>query len=233
MLPSSDSAVWAILLAIVPGYVAASTWARSRTWKGHPSDLRLVLQSLWLSALIQLALAPLTLTLLYPYRHDLTTHPRRLVLWGILAVVVVPVVGGVIAARIGDWMGTSGITAVEGKFRQWVSRWVWRACAPPSIWDAVFELRPPDECFVIVQYTDGHRVAGVYAGGSLALTSPEPHELFLQPEWLLDQDGNLTEPVLGSAGIMIQASDTIRTVRLIHGDPVDEEGADDGAAIPT
>jgi hypothetical protein len=218
-VPENFHALAIVLVAIVPGYVATTVWARNRTWGGHPSDLRLIIQSVALSAVLQVVAAPLTIWLLYPHRNELDEYPWRIALWALSAVLILPVVAGWGLARIGEWLGSnsqdtdddraSGDEGVRGCLGRW-----WPSAAPPSAWDLVFERIPPNGAFVVVHYEDGSRVAGVFAGRSYALTSPEPHELFLETEWLLDEDGFLEEPVPLSAGVLIRASDTIRSIRI-------------------
>lgn len=75
MLPTQAQTVWILLLAIVPGFLAMSVWSRAKTWRGPRRDLHTVLYSLALSALIQLFLAPVTISWLLPVRQDLENYP--------------------------------------------------------------------------------------------------------------------------------------------------------------
>lgn len=74
-MPSSAEALFIAMLAVVPGFVATVVWARANTWKGAPGDLRLVLQSLALSLIIQAVAAPVTIVWLYPHRSALAEFP--------------------------------------------------------------------------------------------------------------------------------------------------------------
>jgi hypothetical protein len=215
MLPGDLGTIGAALLAIVPGFLAQSVWARARTWKGPAGDLRVVLLSLALSVVIQLILAPLTLAWLYPVRHQLPDFPERVVSWVALAVLVIPVFGGVAVGKLTNILSDPGSPRVRGRLRRTVA-WLWPAGAPPSIWDWVFTVKPPHGSFVVVEFEEGRRVAGVFAEGSMALTSPEPQGLFLVSEWELDQDGNVIGALPDSAGVMILRTDDIRSVRILR-----------------
>jgi hypothetical protein len=214
MLPGDFGTIGAALLAVVPGFLATSVWARARTWKGPTGDLRAVLLSLAISVVIQLILAPLTLTWLYPFRDRLAEFPERVTIWMALAVVVIPVMGGVTVGKITNILSDPVSPRVRGRFRRAVA-WLWPAGAPPSIWDWVFTARPPHGSFVVIEFEDGRRVAGVFAEGSVAVTSPEPQGLFLVSEWELDQDGNVVGPLPDSAGVMIMRTDDVRSVRIL------------------
>ena len=217
MLPDDFGTVGAALLAIVPGYVATSVWARARTWKGPAGDLKTVLQSLALSLVIQLVLAPVTISWLYPVRDELQRYPGRLAIWITLAVLVIPVAGGLGIGKLTNALTDPRSTLVRGRFRRSVAR-IWPAAAPPSIWDWLFTARPPHGSFVVIEFNDGRRVAGAFAEGSIALTSPEPHGLFLVSEWQLDSDGNIVGPLPSSAGVTIVRTDEVRSIRILRGE---------------
>jgi uncharacterized membrane protein len=78
-----------------------------------------VLQSISVSAVVQVVLSPLTISWLYPHREELDDFPERVALWLTLAVLVVPIVGGLIAGAV-----TNRVPLVAG--------------APPTIWDWLF-----------------------------------------------------------------------------------------------
>jgi hypothetical protein len=67
-----------------------------------------------------------------------------------------------------------------------------------------------------VEFRDGRRVAGVFAEGSLALTSPEPHGLFLVSEWELNEAGDIVGPLPDTGGVMILNTHDVRSVRILR-----------------
>lgn len=224
MLPENAGAVAAVLLAIVPGFVATSVWARARTWKGPPGDLRTILQSLVLSVVIQLLLAPLTVAWIYPVRDQIADFPERVATWFALAVLVVPVAAGLIAGWLTNSLTDPGSTRVRGRLRRGLAH-LWPASAPPSIWDWLFTVNPPYGSFLVIEFRDGRRVAGVFAEGSLALTSPEPRGLFLISEWEVDEGGGIVREIPATRGIMVPEHGEIRWVRILRsGEEVVEDG---------
>jgi hypothetical protein len=222
MLPSNTSSVTAILLAIVPGFIAASVWARARTWRGPSGDLRTVLQSLSLSLVIQLISSPLTIAWIWPVRKHLDLYPERVATWLVVSVLVLPALLGLAGAQFTDWLirlsTQPGVPAWLGVAFRW-----WPPQTPPSVWDWLFTTRPPNESFLVVEFRDGRRVAGTFQQGSMAITSPDAQGLFLTQEWVVDEDGNVTVPIPGSAGTMIGSLDDVRSVRVLEG-TTDGEG---------
>jgi CRISPR/Cas system-associated exonuclease Cas4 (RecB family) len=67
----------------------------------------------------------------------------------------------------------------------------------PSPWDAFVKLKIPDGRFLRITFDDNTQVAGTYYGSSFAVTSPQTAGIFLAEEWLLDQNGELVDPVGG------------------------------------
>src|SRR5438270_1125248 len=127
------------LLAIVPGFIATATWARARTWRGPSTDLRTVLQSLALSAAIQVVIAPLTILWIVPIRDHLDTHPWRVALWFFLTVLVLPLVAGVAVARTTDLLFDPRQSGHQAHRRAAaiVAR-LFKEPSPPSPWDWTF-----------------------------------------------------------------------------------------------
>lgn len=218
LLPATYQALGILLLAIVPGYVATTFWARARTWKGHTTDLLTVLQSLAVSVIIQISLSWLTLWWLYPFRASLDQHPWHVAGWVALVTLFVPVIGGSLAGWLNNKMADpNGAFTQSGFGKRFAKAFPW--AGSPTIWDWTFQSKILDGRFVIIEFEDGKRVAGVHGEGGMAITSPEPPGLFLPQEWVLDEVGNIDAPLSGSAGVMIPNTAKIRLVRvLLEGD---------------
>lgn len=186
---------------------------------GPSGDLRTVLQSLALSAVIQLLLAPLTIAWIIPVRDRLDEFPEREAVWGLLAVLVVPVLFGVVGGRLSDWISDpSEPTGV----RRLLARLL-RTTTPPTIWDWLYQATPPYGSFLIVQFDDGSRIAGVFAEGSMAITSPDRQGIFLVSEWQLDDAGVIVGPVEQTGGIMVPSTASIRSIRILEGETGGDE----------
>ena len=222
VVPTTLTALMIVLLAIVPGFVATTMWGRSRTWKGHDSDFRTMLLSVAISGVIHVVSAPLTILWIVPARGDLIRHSYRVAGWAALVVLVIPTVLGIGAARFSDWFQEPMLKATDlrslGIFRR-VRAVLIRGGVTPSIWDWVFEAEPPDERYVVVTFSDGSRIGGVFEAGSYALTSPETHGLFLTKEWVLDENGNFVSEIPDSEGLMVDASE-VRSLRILRGGEV-------------
>lgn len=221
--PTTFDALAIILLAVVPGFIATSFWARARTWKGRSTDFITVLQSVSVSVVIQLLMAPATLYWLYPVHTALDRHPDLVAKWLFCAVLVVPIAGGMVVGLVMDRMADP-----QGWFRRtrfgasFVQRFdIGRT---PTMWDWLFKTDIPDGAYLVVEFNDGKRVAGEYVAPARAQTSPDAQGLYLRNEWILDADGDLYEKLPGSAGVMIPSNDNIRLIRVLKGEP-DAEGS--------
>ena len=232
MVPTSQVALAILLLAVAPGYIAVAAWARARTWKGPSSDLRMILQALVLSAVVQAVLSPLTVFWILPVRTSLADHPWRITIWLLVSVIVVPVALGLGAARATDKVFEPSEAVVKGKWSKRLNRIV-PATTPPTVWDWLFTAdRVPKSGFLVVDFNDGTRVAGAFAQRSLALTSPERHGIFLEREWILDENGDIQQELSGTGGLLIPSTENVRSVRILegaepNGDDAEGAGSDD------
>lgn len=225
MLPNTIPGAVILLLAIAPGFIAVTVWARTRTWGGPSSELRTLLQSVAASLVIQAALSPLTLLMLYPIRDDLLGHPVKVVAWFIVVVLLVPFIGGRLAGLASDSMWKAAVRPAESEspagadaaFGAKLVKWLGKP-VPPSAWDSLWTHHVPSSAFVLIEFDDGSKVAGAFAANSAAITSPEKHGVYLEREWAIDDDGNITVAVPGSQGVMVLDTDHIRSIRVYEGD---------------
>lgn len=218
-MPESWIGLIVALLAIVPGFIASATWSRARTWKGPSGDLRTILQSLALSAAIQVLISPLTVTWIVPVRHDALGHPWRLAVWLFIGVLTLPVLLGLAAAKLTDLLFDPSNGRRDSARVRRVSRALSALIGSPiapSAWDWLFTANIPDGRLVLVEFADGTRAGGAFGAGSIALTSPERHGVFLTQEWLIDASGAFTAPRPGTMGLLIPNIDTVRLVRVIE-----------------
>lgn len=136
MLPSNPTGLIIVLLAIVPGYIATTFWARNKTWKGHSTDLLTILQSIAVSAVIQVIAAPLTLATILPYSQHLDRYETRVAAWLALVVLVMPIVLGTCAAALANAVYDRNTWLNKGLVD--FARRVAPAPPPPSMWDWLF-----------------------------------------------------------------------------------------------
>jgi hypothetical protein len=229
MFPTTTDALAIILLAIVPGYIANTVWSRARTWKGRGSDLITVLQSLAISAAIQVVAAPCTAWLILPYVHTLDGHVGRLVVWAIIVVFLIPLLGG----RFIGWLADSGEQTTSpwghASSARWLRKQYRKLVVPisaPTLWDSVFANSVPINAFVVVEFKDGKFIAGVFGEGAEVYTTPDPQALYLPQRWTVDDHGEVIARLSGSLGVMITNTADVRSVRIL-------EGGGNGSGQPT
>ena len=212
-MPTTFEALFIVLLAIAPGWVAVQTWDRGTTWAKPAGQLGELLHALTFSTIIQLLVSPFTIWWLYPYWGRISQEPVRLAVWLALVVLVVPLFGGALVSKASDALYQGRL---KGQLRwpeRWL-RWLWPT-AYPSAWDAFFADNIPDGRFLTITFKDGSRVCGPYAGSAtFAKTSPQERGLYLESEWLLDDAGYPFEVLPGSAGILIHDFLNIQHIRI-------------------
>jgi putative flippase GtrA len=218
VIPGTPLGVASLLLAIVPGYLTIYFWSRNKTWKGLTNDLHTIIQSVVVSSVIQVALAPVTLWQLYPVRNQLDVHPVRVAAWLFLVLLIVPVVTGTIAARVSDHLLPAGAgrpTSRTGRALEFLIR----PNAEPSVWDWIVPNGMLRGKYVIVEFTDGKIVGGTYSLVATAFTSPQQPGIFLNEEWVIDESYNFVGRVPNSNGVVITDFTMVRAIRIMMGEP--------------
>jgi hypothetical protein len=210
-MPATFEALAIVLLAVVPGYLARSAWARGKTFSQPPTDLKVVVQSVAASLVVQLLLAWFTIPVLLPVGGDLANHPWRVAAWAVVAGLLAPVLGGYVLGKLTDQLQPGG--RLES-LPAWIRRDL--GPTPPTIWDAVnLSGEVPDPCLLVIEFTDGTRVAGSFGQGSRVITSPDQHGVFLGREWSVGDDGLPTEPVPSTGGILVPDLAAVRSIRVL------------------
>ena len=234
---STFEALIVALLAIAPGYITIFFWSRNKMWRGLTNDLQTVLKALALSAVLQVAVSPLTLYLLYPVRNALVNNPWQIVTWLVVVVFIAPYLAGTFSGKLSDWLEERALLPEERHEHDHYKHlgrplkllfYLFPEAAPPSAWDSIFARDRPAGAFVIVEFKDGKQIAGAYGNKSEVFQSPEPHGLFLEEEWLLDKNGNIVRRVPDTDGILITDVSDVRCVRFLKegtngGDPTEPE----------
>lgn len=80
-------------------------------------------------------------------------------------------------------------------------------------WDFVFGQRRT--YWIVVTLKNGKRIAGMYGENSFASSAPADEEIYLEQEWILNEDGGFDRPADQTAGIIVLASE-IATVELYY-----------------
>lgn len=213
-MPTTFEALAVVIVAVVPGTLARAAWARGKTFEGPTSDAAALVQAIVLSLVIQAVLAPATFALFFDERNQLDRVGVRLVAWGFIAVIVVPVAGGYLVGLVSEWVARRETNASAPVRRRLVRD---LAPVPPSAFDwLVGRGRVPDPGVIVVMFRDGSRLAGVYAEGAALVTSPQRQGLYLPVEISLDTDGEPTgQPLPHSMGLVIPDLTEVRSLRIL------------------
>jgi hypothetical protein len=212
------------LLAVVPGFLTVTIWARSRTWRGPTGDLRTILQALAISAVIQVLVFPVTSAVVVPHWREPDVYATSLFLWLLLTVLVLPVVLGIGTARATDWLFPLRAEDVQFGWVRQSLRMAIKPMSPPTMWDWWLTEGIPNGRFVLAKYRDGTYIGGVFAEGSMALTSPEPHGIYLASEWVVDDDGDFVAEMPGTRGVLLPLREDILWLRVQGSADVAEGG---------
>ncbi len=112
----------------------------------------------------------------------------------------------------------------------WVIIWKWirerdffQKMAPHPTekpWDFVFGQKKT--YWIVVTLKDGRKIAGMYGLNSFASSAPADEQLYLEQEWVLNDEGGFERPAQQTAGIIILASE-ITTVELIKSGESEDE----------
>lgn len=82
-------------------------------------------------------------------------------------------------------------------------------------WDFVFSKR--EKYWVKVTLSNGDVVAGLYGEKSFTSSAPSPEEIYLQEEWVINDNGGFERPIERSAGVLLLSSDITRVdLRKYH-----------------
>lgn len=217
-MPDTVEAAVVLLLTVVPGYLARMTWARGKTFQPASSDFTIAIQSIAASVAVQFLMAPITIPLFLYVNAQWEKHLWALVLWlagtGVVAVAAGAVFGW-LTDRIQEKVRRERAKAQAGR-TPWFIRLAVRLMPTfPTLWDhAHFDDLIPDLCLIVVEFTDGRRLAGAFGGKSLATTSPQPHGIFLEQEWSVGEDGIPTEAIRHSGGLLISEMGDVRSLHM-------------------
>ncbi|WFR72484.1 DUF6338 family protein [Prescottella defluvii] len=200
MLVSGWQQAITVLLAIIPGFVYQGMRSRFR---GPIPDEREItvrlLRALALSGIFGLAYIAIfgswiTNHVTKPER--IAENPRSYALIAFFLVFAVPSAIAFIVHTIASKGSNPDLTLLERL----------RIHNPtPTAWD--FAAGRLESGFVRVFTKDGIWIGG-YAGASSFLSGyPEPREIYLEDAWALNDAGEFTEPVTGTAGMWIRCDD--------------------------
>jgi hypothetical protein len=200
-MPSTVEALAVVVAALLPG--ALYVWAFERVvgrWGVGFSDR--FLRFVGVSAAFHALAAPATYKIWFDYvRPDADEGANHLPAWlwlVALAYVGLPTLTGYLIG----WRYNEGGLLV---------RTVVGGTAAPTAWDYVFSNRPA--AHILMRLSSGSWIGGEYAAGSYAGGHPEPADLYLSVEAVVDQDqgdfvrGPNGKPVPNGYGVLVKWAD--------------------------
>lgn len=114
-----------------------------------------------------------------------TTPALAIFAFMVVALVVSPVVLGVLAVRLLKSDRLRGLTQHP----------------TPMAWDYFFGRAKP--CFLLCRLKNGKSIGGYFGAKSFASSFPNSRDIYLEQTWLVDSDGRFREAVTDSAGALV------------------------------
>ncbi len=87
-------------------------------------------------------------------------------------------------------------------------------------WDFLFGQR--HTYWVIVTLKNGEKIGGMYGPKSFASSAPSEEQIYLEEQWILNEDGGFDRKANQTSGIIILSSE-IRSVEFMHSGEQDDE----------
>jgi hypothetical protein len=214
MLDTALSVAIAVAV-ILPGFVVADLSRTGRADRTETGDLRLVMRALFYALAIHLMASPWTRWLAERLdgHAEWTNHVNALAAYTVVVLVIAPIVLGLLL--------NAELRRAEKKGSLRRIHYVLGAHDARTSWD--FAFQPFDAstgAFVTVALADGGVVGGMFGDDSWVSRSPTfPHDLFLEEQWALNQDGIPFEPLRPRRGVWI-SGERVKSVQLHAGGDV-------------
>jgi len=94
-------------------------------------------------------------------------------------------------------------------FLVWMRTWKWLGKYLPHptgrAWDYYFGLRK--HAWIIVTLKSGKKIGGKYSYESFSSSAPNPEHLYIEENWVINDDGGLERPRNDTMGILILSSE--------------------------
>jgi hypothetical protein len=99
------------------------------------------------------------------------------------------------------------ILLVWGFYKLRQQEWFMKIAPHPTLkpWDFVFSKRKT--YWIVVTLKNGQKIGGLYAGDSFVSSYPAPEQIYLEEEWVLNEDGGFDRKATRTAGIIILGSE--------------------------
>jgi hypothetical protein len=101
---------------------------------------------------------------------------------------------------------------------EWLQKFVPHPTQKP--WDFVFSQRKV--YWVTVTLKNGAKIAGMYGPNSFASSAPSDEQIYLEEQWILNDDGGFDRAVEQTSGVIVLSSE-ILSIEFMHSGESDNE----------
>jgi hypothetical protein len=184
---------------VIPGFVSLKTYELLLPGAPKESDKLLIDAVAYSSINYALLLWPIYTVETHKVRES---DPNAYVLFYVFVLLIAPIAWACVLKKL--------------RTTEFFQRSMPHPTAKP--WDFVFAQRKP--YWAIVTLKDGKKIAGRYDSASFASSAPAPEQLYLEENWVLNDDGGLDRPRTETAGILILSSEivTVEFFKLTAGE---------------
>lgn len=192
---------------VIPGFISLKTYELLSPSATRESDKLLIDAVAYSSINYALLLWPIYSVETHQIRQS---HPTAYVLFYVFVLMIAPIAWAYVLKKL--------------RTTEFFQRSMPHPTAKP--WDFVFAQRKPH--WVIVTLKDGKRVAGRYDSASFASSAPAAEQLYLEENWVLNDDGGFDRPRNETGGILILSSEIV-TVEFFKLTTGEENGREETA----
>lgn len=173
---------------VIPGFVSLKTYELFFPGAPKESDKLLIDAVAYSSINYALLLWPIFSIETHQVRQS---HPTAYVLFYVFVLLVAPIA----------WACVLKLLRTTEFFQ--------RSMPHPTVkpWDFVFAQRKP--YWAIVTLKDGKKIAGRYDSASFASSAPAAEQLYLEENWVLNDEGGFDRSRTETAGILILSSEIV------------------------
>lgn len=173
---------------VIPGFVSLKTY--QLLFPGAPKESgKLLIDAVAYSSInFALLLWPIYVIETHQIRQS---HPTAYVLFYVFVLLIAPIAWACVLKKL--------------RTTEFFQRSMPHPTARP--WDFVFAQRKP--YWAIVTLKDGKKIAGRYDSASFASSAPASEQLYLEENWVLNDEGGFDRPRNETAGILILSSEIV------------------------
>jgi hypothetical protein len=206
IIPSSAYGIVVFIVLVLPGIVYGITRAAVSGTRAHDKDwsariLQALLVSIGLDAVYLLIFGRHIVSALTAGRETLTDHPRQVAIAALILGIVIPAIGAYLIHGQLRWQQVS----TRGRFVLKLPRRQTGYRPAPTAWDEV--ARNLEGRWVRVRIGDGKWIGGWFGSKSYVSTYPEPRDIYIEDQHLIDAAGVIGSQLPDTAGVWLAIKD--------------------------